>query len=733
MRVPCRLFPPTLRQLFVAAYLVGMVGLTASLIILIQGRLKAHFHQELTETGQALAESLVTESRLALLQGTAANVQAHLNAVARYPSVSGVIVATPDNSVIALSGRPPSPPITEALADDGWKQTRAVERSDQLLIVAPVLARSQPAASDTVETRNGWLESPETHLDRSPDAQEVGYVALTLTKAKLEADLQKINRHILAVMVVGLLAFTGLLLWLLRQLTHPIKALARTMADPETINQCRPVAVYGVREARAIARAFNKLIGEFAEASRALSDSKTEIERQNMMLAQTVAEQVAELKRQNAQLDLACRDAKAASRAKSEFIATVSHEMRAPLHVLLGNIDLLKDTPLDDHQELLRAMMQEEGERLLMEIESILDFSRLGAHRFVLKTRSFRPRPLLERAVKPFEHRARAKNLQLDLKIDARMPEWLCADGEQIGRILGILLDNALKFTARGRIDARAAFKPSSPRSGQLRLYVRDTGIGILKNDQPKIFEPFTQADSSTTRKYNGTGLGLAILSKLVELMGGFKDFKSEPGKGSIFYVEVPLSLSDPASELSCEPNAPQDQAFQHAVASRDEPVSERHFDLAFQPAGARILVVDDERNARLYARLALHDLNADLMTAASGAEALALCERQRFDLILMDIRMQNMDGLETAREIRKNRSTLNARTLLVGLTADAVNFYEPDLQEAGFDDCLIKPIRRDHLVTLFTKFGVGQPPKGTPLRQIWQKYKYYLPHGQER
>ncbi len=705
----------TLRQLLGGLYLIGMVSLTASVIVFLQQRLTDYFHQALVENGRTIAQRLAEDGRLSIIQGTSEPIRPRLETVMNYPNVTGIVLATAQGKILSALGPQATPPHSVSATDPSTGPILKVEDADSLTIITPVF--DQIAASGIDPFSGPFRAEAPVSSPQSPNI--LGFASLTLSKTQLQHDIRELQDQIAVVMGVGISIFTIGMLLLLRQITRPIQQLARTMSDPETVQHFRRVEVRGVHEARSIATAFNALIARVATMHHELLAHQAD-------LAQRVEEAVREMKAQNAKLTQAREQAEAASRVKSEFMANMSHEIRTPLHGLLGALSLLEKTPLSDKQKSHLVMMREDADRLLREINSILDFSQLEAHGLQLRERPCHLKSWLERATKPFAARAQAKKLRLTLTLDPHLPEWVQADGGQLEKILCNLMDNAIKFTAQGEIRIRAWSQPASAGTLDIHFSVEDTGVGIPPEQQAKIFEPFTQVDSSTTRKYSGNGLGLAISRQLVELMKGRITLKSQPGTGSTFQVELPLTLSEPAAEWVNESEHAPSDVLQRFVSPRDEAVSERRLGKSFRHAGRRVLVVDDERQSRLYAQFVLLELNAEVMTAANGAEALDACEQQRFDLILMDVRMPNMDGLETTRRLRQQRTRFNAHTPIVGLTADVLNLDRQDWQAAGMDACYHKPLESDALTEIFTRWGIRSPAKAFSLSAFLRKYHEY-------
>jgi two-component system sensor histidine kinase BarA len=695
--------PLTLRQLSGGAYLAGILLLAVGVVFALGRYLDDHFRRELSDRGRALVERLAEDSRLALIQAESDSLRPRLETALADPNVAGIVVATARGDALASAGPNPVSPGEVPAAGAAVYAIRTVETERALTLVVAV--RPHPLSDD-------YFARGATGAAAEP-AAPLGFVALTLTTAKLRSDLRAIGRHVLAVMGAGALLVTLLALGVLDRLTRPIKQLARTMADPEAVRHLRRVEVRGVREARVIATAYNALIARVA-------DSRADLARQ-------VEEAVREVMRQNAELVVAREKAEAASRAKSQFVATVSHEIRTPLHGVVGFVGLLAKTPLTDRQKTYLALLGQATDSLLAEINSILDFSQLEAGKMQPRERPFNLKELLETTLQQFDSRARAKRLNLRIAIDPRLPEWVCADRQSLEKILRNLVDNAIKFTSRGQIQVRVWGLRENESTFECHFAVRDTGIGISPEHRATIFQAFHQIDSSITRQQGGSGLGLSICRQLVELMKGRLTVKSRLGQGSTFYVEMPLTLSEPrpewiADEDPAPPSDAEDGALPALPSPRDEAPSPRRPSKTHRLGGARVLVVDDQSQNRVYAQLALLELDAEVVTAASGHEALEACENQRFDLVLMDVRMPDMDGLEATRRIRQLWIDADSRTPIIGLTADLLNLDRQDWQNAGMDDCRFKPLGVEALNDIFVRWEIGPSAQSHSLSRFLRK-----------
>ncbi len=625
--------------------------------------------------------------------------------MAAYPDVTGLVIVTAQGKAVSALGSDPVTPGLETLI--GATADHPLERPDSITVIAPIVERGLTAPDRDSDLFGGMIRQSTLSAAPRPTTapNTLGYVALTLTKANMRADLRAIDRHVLAVMGAGALLVTLLALVALDRLTRPIKHLARIMADPETARHLRRVEVRGVREARVIATAYNDLIARVA-ASRA-------------DLARQVEEAVREVKQQNAELVVARERAEAASRAKSQFVATVSHEIRTPLHGFMGFIDILAKTPLDRTQQGYLRLLKHSASVLSAVIDGVLDFSKLEAGKIALRARPFDLRDTVETTARLFAANARAKGLKLEVALDPDLPERVSGDRHRFAQIARNLVDNAIKFTERGEIRVRAGGRRRPDGAFLCRLSVRDTGIGIPRDHRRSIFAAFDQVDTSTTRQQGGTGLGLAICRQLVELMEGRIKVRSREGVGSEFRAEIPLPVADPAAADTAEPGDDADDADGGAPPPPppiDEPPSVRP-----RSGSTRVLVVDDNRINRVYSKIALSDFRAEVVLAESGHEALEACRRQRFDLILMDVRMPGMDGLETTRRIRRWRENPNCRTPVVGLTADALNVDRQSWRDAGMDDCLYKPLSEDRMRQVFAAWGAGRPSESDAAPNPWR------------
>ncbi|HEY3308930.1 MAG TPA: response regulator [Desulfuromonadaceae bacterium] len=451
-------------------------------------------------------------------------------------------------------------------------------------------------------------------------------------------------------------------------------------------------------------------ISGIKKAQEELEKKRAELENLNRTLEEMVSLRTAELAVTNeglraevinskliaAELKIARDAAEAASVAKSEFLTNMSHEMRTPLNSIIVGVEFLGEADLGRDQSRCLEMIGQAGKNMLVLINDLIDLARIESGRLEIVAEEFNLPEMLDKTVELLSRSARIKGLELLLDTASDLPVIVVGDRIRLQQVLVNLVSNAVKFTLQGRVEISARPGPRVDNTIPITFVVLDTGIGIDEEKLQTIFETFTQADSSITRRFGGSGLGLTISRRLVEAMSGNMQVESTPGVGSSFYVTVPLS--EPAA-ISINRDG------QNANGCRNGQDFAKNIDTVLPV----VLLVDDSRENRELLRLLLLKKQLLIDEAGNGHEAVEMFRENEYDLVLMDIQMPIMDGYTATRQIRQMEELAGrAKTPIVALTAHA---YENDVQackEAGCDDHISKPFKKAALFDCLTKYLNG-------------------------
>lgn len=371
------------------------------------------------------------------------------------------------------------------------------------------------------------------------------------------------------------------------------------------------------------------------------------------------------------------REAEEADKAKSIFLASMSHEIRTPLNAIIGFTNLLNKTELNSKQKNYCGLIGQSSEHLLSVVNEVLFLFKLGMGKIMIEKVKFNPRELVHNVEESLRMRAADKNLGFYFSISDDIPELVVGDSFRLKQILINLIINAIKYTEEGEINVRVLAEKKTKRKVFLRFEVEDTGIGIAKKDLNTIFEVFSQPGIKNDKASRGAGLGLTIVQKLVDLLDGRLHVDSNLGKGSEFMVVVPFLIPKEGEEKA----------------------EEKEYDLKFnQLKGKRILYADDDENNLLLGKSILSDWMVDYKVARDGAEALDLLKSELFDIVLLDIHMPLLTGVDVIKRIRKNRNNPNNLTKVIAVTANVMENDLENYMSSGFNDYVLKPFNENKL-----------------------------------
>lgn len=389
----------------------------------------------------------------------------------------------------------------------------------------------------------------------------------------------------------------------------------------------------------------------------------------NSWYAMLIIRDITERRQREKDLIEAREKAEAATLAKQKFLSVMTHEIRTPLHGILGTINLLaQEDPRPDQKDYFDTL-EFSGNHLLSLINDILDFSKIEADRIHFENIEMNIRDIIDGMVKIFAYRALDKGIELSAQVDEALPVFVKGDPVRLNQILTNLIGNAVKFTEKGSIRILVKLTGQNHEKLDCLFEVVDTGIGIPKDKTREIFDLFSQADADTTRKFGGTGLGLAITSKLIELQGGSIAVDSEPKKGSRFYFNISFGLSDKPSG---------------AIEEKTDELKSLK--------GVSILLVEDNRINQMIAMKFLKRWDASVDIASNGLEAVSMIQEKKYNIVLMDLQMPEMDGYQASFAIRRLEGDYYRSVPIIALTASTFNEVKAGIQKHGLNDIINKP-----------------------------------------
>jgi PAS domain S-box-containing protein len=426
----------------------------------------------------------------------------------------------------------------------------------------------------------------------------------------------------------------------------------------------------------------------------------------------------ARVSQRTSELSVARSEAEEASLAKSDFLATMSHEIRTPMSGLLGLLELLELSALDEAQHSTLALARESGASLLSIIDDVLDFSKIEAKRLDLHLMASSVRGIVENTCRLHSQVASSKNLSLHVDVAPQVSPLLAVDPLRLGQILNNFLSNAIKFTERGSVEVRVELVGREQEVEQLRFVVRDTGVGMSQQQLDRLFQPFSQADAAVSAKFGGTGLGLVIARRLAELMGGTVEIASEPGCGTTLTLLLSLEICDPASVVIPLVRTPRETLAALVQGRRSAPSPQ-----VAEAEGTLVLVVDDHPTNRQVLLGQLASLGYAAVAAVDGVEALALWQDRRFGAVITDCNMPRMNGYQLATQIRcLEQQGKQGRVPMIACTANALQSAADLCIAAGMDDCLVKPADLAKVSKLLDRWlplaragTPGRPPGARP------------------
>jgi signal transduction histidine kinase/CheY-like chemotaxis protein len=594
--------------------------------------------------------------------------------------------------------------------DDSQTAVRLLESFQSKPSVISVTLDTQTTENFAHYYRKGSENVKHSHLDRNGWQLTSEYIVVqeniildgeVLGRIVLYSDLVPLTSNLRwnTIIVIGVFVFASFVGYLLlsrlqRMISAPILSLtdiARQVSHRKDYS-VRAVKYYN-DEVGELIEAFNQMLIQIQKEMTDRQTAEEELRKHRDHLEEVVGERTGELKMANQRLqisaeraNLLAKQAVQANKAKSEFLANMSHEIRTPMNAILGFGELLCEENMAPEQKKYVDIILSSGKSLLQIINDILDFSKIEAGKLKTEIVDCALVQMLDEIESLFRPMCRQKNLDFDVLYCSEIPQMIRTDPVRLRQCLVNLLGNAIKFTEKGHVYLNVGLE-SIDKTPYIRFDVEDTGIGIPPDKQAMIFDPFTQADGSHTRKFGGTGLGLTITKQIVELLHGRLSVRSEVGRGSVFSVELPVGVD----------------INQQSKVNRYEALEQLHKESHVPSASAsgRILVAEDAKANQTLIQILLQKLGYQVTIVEDGQQAVDKIRSETFDLILMDMQMPVMNGYEATREIK----TMGICTPVIAVTAHAMKGDEQKCFDAGCDGYLTKPIDKGKLAETLRKY----------------------------